>query len=140
VSLISAVRTYVQTYSGLVTGAPVWVDFLGPEPTEYAVIAAPGQRVLVTYIDGSTQRAYPFSLRFNASTAADAARLAAEEFSEAFAAWLESQSELGVLPTLDTGQTAEKIEATLWGFLSEQGQSETGNYSINCQLIYEQEA
>jgi hypothetical protein len=115
------------------------VDFLGPVPVEYSVVPLPGTRVSVTYIDGSTQRAYPFALQFSGITAADAARLAAEEWAEAFAAWLDSQTKAGTLPTLGTGQTSESIEAVTWGYLNEQGQSDTAIYLISCQLIYEQE-
>lgn len=139
-SLIAAVRTYIAGYTGLSSSAPVWVDYLGPEPTEYAIVPLPGQRTIETYLDGSKQRVYPFAFQFVESTADDAQRLDTAEFSEAFAAWLDEQTESGVLPALDTGKTAEKIEAVNWGYLDKQGESDTAIYLVSCQLIYEQVA
>lgn len=137
-SMIAAVRTYIKTYTGLASGAPVWINFLGPRPTEYAVIPLPGQRVLETYLDGSTRRMYPFAFQIVESTADDNERLDTAAFSEAFAAWLESQTKAGTLPTLDTGKTPDTIEAVNWGYLNEQGQSSTAIYLVSCQLIYDQ--
>lgn len=137
-SLIAAVRTYIGTYTGLSANAPIWVDYLGPVPTEYAVIPLPGQRTLETYLDGSQRCMYPFAFQFVESTADNAKRINTAEFSEAFAAWLDAQTALGTLPTLGTGKTAEKIEAVNWGYLNEQGPSDTAIYLVSCQLIYDQ--
>jgi hypothetical protein len=139
-SIISALQTYIKTYSDLKTGAPVWVDYLGLTPTEYAIIPLPGARIVESFIDGSSIREYPFALQSTESTADDLERLETNGFFEAFADWLESQSESDVLPTLDSGQSAIKIEATGWGYLFEQGESETGIYNIQCMLQYEEEA
>ncbi len=138
-SIISALQTYIKTYSDLKTNAPVWVDYLGSTPTEYAIIPLPGSRIVESYIDGSSIREYPFALQSSESTADDLERLETNGFFETFADWLESQSEDGILPTLDSGQTAIKIEATGWGYLFEQGQSQTGIYNIQCVLQYEEE-
>ncbi len=139
-SIIGALQTYIKTYSDLKTGAPVWVDYLGLTPTEYAIIPLPGARIVESFIDGSSIREYPFALQSTESTADDLERLETNGFFEAFADWLESQSESDVLPTLDSGQSAIKIEATGWGYLFEQGESETGIYNIQCMLQYEEEA
>ncbi|MEN6300822.1 MAG: chloramphenicol resistance protein, partial [Anaerolineaceae bacterium] len=58
---------------------------------------------------------------------------------EEFADWLESQTAAGVLPTPGTKKTAESIEATGWGYLFEQGDSDTGIYQIQCKLVYRQQ-
>lgn len=139
-SIISAIKTYLKTYTGLKTNAPVWVDYLGPLPTEYAVIPLAGGRVLESYIDGSSLREYPFAFQSMESTADELERLETQGFYETFAEWLESQSELGILPTLASGKTAVDIMATGWGYLYEQGQSETGVYQIQCKLFYKQDA
>lgn len=139
-SLIAAVRTYIKTYTGLTSGAPIWVDYLGPVPTQYAVIPLPGSKTLESYLDGGSLRSFPFAFSMVASTSDDAERLKTEEFTEAFAAWLESQTEAGILPTLGIKQTAESIRAVNWGYLDQQGESDTGTYLISCQLVYEQEA
>lgn len=138
-TLISAIRTYLKTYSGLGATAPVWIDYLGTTPTEYSVAPLAGSVIVEEYIDGSSLREYPFAFRSVESTADDLARLENNGFFEAFADWLETQTEAGVLPTLGTGQTPELIEALGWGYLFEQGNSETGVYQVQCRLVYKQE-
>ena len=138
-SLLSAIKTYIGTYTGLVTGAPIWVDYIGPTPTEYSIVPLAGSRVIEEYLDGSSLREYPFALRSVESTAADLERLENNGFYEAFAAWLDTQTEANILPTLAAGQTSELIEALGWGYLFEQGNSETGIYQVQCRLQYKQE-
>lgn len=138
-SIISALQTYLLTYSGLEADAPIWVNSLGAKPVEYSVSPLPGQRIVEEYIDGSSLRQYNFAFSSTKSTAGDLIRLENSGFFEAFADWLESQTETGVLPTLAAGQTAEEISATGWGYLFEEGESQTGIYQIQCQLLYLQE-
>jgi hypothetical protein len=138
--MIEAIRTYILTYSGLTANSPVYVDFLGTKPaTQYAVGSLPGAKTIEKYINGGSRRQFPFALEAAFSTADDAARIAASGFFEGLAEWFDSQTEAGVFPTLGTGKTAEKIEANNWVFLSEQGQSDTGIYQIQCILEYEQQ-
>jgi hypothetical protein len=138
-SIISSVRTYLATYTGLKTGAPLWVDCLGNNPSEYAVIPLAGGKVIETYLSGKSLREYPFAFQSMESTADDLERLENSGFFETFADWLETQTEAGTLPTLGTGQTAELIEAIGWGYLYEQGNSDTGVYQIQCRIVYGQD-
>lgn len=138
-SIISSVRTYLATYTGLKTGAPLWVDFLGNKPSEYAVIPLAGGKVIETYLSGKSLREYPFAFQSMESTADDLERLENSGFFETFADWLETQTEAGTLPTLGTGQTTEIIEALGWGYLYEQGNSDTGVYQIQCRIVYGQD-
>jgi hypothetical protein len=138
-SIIANLRTFISGYSGLKTGAPLWVDFLGPDPTQYSIIPLPGERIIEWYIDDSgSLREFPFALDVMQSTADQAERMESAGFGEAFADWLESQWLAGTMPTLDTGKKSFKIEALGWGYLFEQGQSETGIYQIQCKLTYSQ--
>lgn len=138
-TLIGAIRTYLSTYTGISSTAPIWVDYLGNTPTEYSVVPLGGSIIVEQYIDGSSLREYPFAFRSIESTADDLERLENDGFYEAFAEWLDTQTETGVLPTLGTGQTSELIEALGWGYLTEQGNSETGVYQVQCRLVYTQE-
>jgi hypothetical protein len=140
VSLISAVKTYLLTYTGLESGTPMWVNHLNAQPTGYSIVPLPGPTTIEEYISGGSMEAFPFAFQIVESTADDAQRLDNIAFGETFAAWLKSQTKAGTLPTLGTGQTAYSIEATTWGHLFEQGDSETGIYQISCQLLYEQAA
>lgn len=137
-SMISAVRDYIKTYSGLTSGSGVWVDSVGPGPVDYGVIPLPGARVLSEYINGSSQREFPFAFRAVLSTADNLTRLQNNGFYESFADWLESQSKAGVFPTLGSGKQAELVEATGWGYLFEDG-AKAGTYQINCRVVYQQD-
>jgi len=139
-SLISAVQTYIKTYSQLATNAPVWVDYIGKTPTQYAISPLPGARIIETTITGKTTREFPFAFELVEFTADDAQRLENLGFFEAFADWLETQTNAGTLPTLASGKTSEKIEALGWGYLLDEGESGTGVYQIQCKLTYAQNA
>jgi hypothetical protein len=138
-SVIEAVKTYLKTYTGLETGAPVWVDYLGPAPTGYAIIPLAGTKTVDIDILGNKTQEFPFAFQSMESTADELERLETQGFYEAFSDWLESQTEAGSLPNLGTKKTAEAIEAVGWGYLYEQGQSSTGIYQIQCKLTYQQQ-
>jgi hypothetical protein len=137
-SMISAVRTYLATYSGLATNAPLWVNYLGADPTQYAIIPLAGTKIIEQYLDGGSLREFPFAFQSMESTADELERLESIGFYEAFSAWLESQTAAGTFPTLNAGQTPETIEALTWGFLYQQGESATGIYQVTCKLTYSQ--
>ncbi len=137
-SIISAIQSYIKNCTELEYGAPVWINYLGNEPIEYSIVPIPGSRVVETYLDGSSLRVYPFAFQSVESTADDLERLEAQGFYEAFADWLEEQSELGELPELGSGRISEKMEAVNWGYLFQSGESATGIYQIQCQLQYMQ--
>jgi len=139
-SIISAVKTYMLTYSSLDAGAPMWVDFLGTNPTQYAIVPLPGPKVVAWYLHGGSMREFPFAFQSMQSTADELERLENSGFYEALSDWFETQTKVGTLPTsLGTGRTATAIEAIGWAFLYEQGESATGVYQINCKLSYEQD-
>lgn len=138
-SIVEALRTYLLGYSGLKAGAPLWVDYLGQSNTEYAIVPLPGTKIIETYLNGASLREYPFAFQSMESTADNIERISTNGFYEALADWFEAQTEAGTLPTLETGKTAESIEATGWGSLIEQGESGTGVYQVQCKLIYRQE-
>lgn len=138
-SILSAVRNYLAQYSELKDDAPLWVDYLGPNPTEYAVTPLAGGRIVERYLDGGSLREFPFAFQSMESTADDLERLENIGFYEAFADWLEAQSEAGLFPALGAKQIPLAIEALGWAYLYEQGVSDTGVYQIQCKLIYEQQ-
>jgi hypothetical protein len=140
-TIISAVKTFITTCPSLGTGALLLVDHIDT-PISYSIVPLPGERIVEKYLDGGSLREYPFTLQTAKSTADDLARIDSAGFSEIFADWLESQSELSTFTTalnLGTKKTAISIEETSWGFLYEQGESDTGIYQITCKLTYEQQ-
>ena len=138
-SIISAIQTYIKTYTGIPSTAPVWVDYVGSKPTEYSISPLPGGKIVEEYIDGSSLREFPFAFMSSERTSDDMERMENSGFYETFAEWLETQTEAGALPSLGAGKTAELIEATGWGYLYQEGNSETGIYQIQCRLQYVQE-
>jgi hypothetical protein len=139
-SVLSAIRTFILTYSGLNDDAGMLIDVLGKTPTQYALVPLPGTKLLETYLDNSSLRQYPFALQSMESTADDVTRLANVEFYEAFTEWLENQNTAGTLPTLGSGKTAETIESLGQPILFEFGESGTGIYQLQCRLTYQQNA
>ncbi len=139
-SVIESVQTYIAAYASLKAGAPLWVDNLDGNATEYSISPLAGSRIVATDLAGNTEREFAFAFSSTESTADDLERVANIGFYENFAEWLESQTEAGTLPTLDSGKTATKIEALGWGYLYAPGESGTGIYQIQCKLTYEQDA
>lgn len=138
-SILSSVKSYIIEYAGLKSGAPVWVDHLGQNPTQYSIVPLPGTRVVEHHLDGGSLREFPFAFQSMESTSDELERLENSGFFETFTDWLESQTESGDLPTLGAKKTAEKIEALGWAYLYEQGKSSTGIYQVQCKLTYDQE-
>lgn len=135
-SVIESLQTYLKTYTGL-TGQNVFVNNLEGTPITYSIVPLPGEQVVEEYIAGGRTMIYPFalqSMRFTNTN--DLERIQNSSFFEDFGVWLRSQSESGVLPSLPSGKTAEKIEAVTGGVLFEQGDSGTGIYQIQCLLTY----
>jgi hypothetical protein len=139
-SLISAVRTFIATYPGLVDNAGLFIDTVGQVPTEYALVSLPGQSVIETYLNDDSLRQFQFALQSTESTADDPARLANIEFYEAFAEWIDQQNNAGTLPTLEEGKTANSIESLGQPILFELGDSGTGIYQLQCRMTYTQVA
>jgi hypothetical protein len=135
-TFIQGIKAYLQTYTPLVPG--VHVDFVGSNPTEYALVMLPDLERIEEYIDHGGIYARHFMLNMRANTNDDYDRLQSNGFFEAFQDWLFTQSAAGTVPTLPSGNSAISIEATSNGFLfSEDEALVSGVYSISCRLVYE---
>ncbi|MFA5324461.1 MAG: hypothetical protein WC373_17425 [Smithella sp.] len=137
-SIIESIRTYILTYTGLTSGAPVWVDYLGQNPTEYSIVPLAGARIIEKYLDGGSLREFPFAFQSMESTADNLERLESIGFYETFSEWLDTQTEAGTLPTLASGKTPTLIEALGCGYLFQESDSSRGIYQVQCRLEYEQ--
>lgn len=137
-TIISSLRTYIATCPLLDDGALILIDQLGQEPIQYAIIPLPGERIIEKYLNGSSLREFPFLFQTAESTADDLERIENAGFQEQFADWLEAQTESETLPDLGSNKTADSIEAVQWGYLYENGISDTGIYQISCKLVYRQ--
>ena len=131
---IKAIQDYLLSYQALEDDRPVWVEMLGEEPLSYTVFLVPGKQVTED-IMGNKTVSYPFG--FGAvEVIADNSALVTAEFYEEFADWLDTQTEAGTLPSLDTGKTALSIEALDTATIIERAEK-TGVFQILCKLIYE---
>ena len=133
---IDAVKLYLATYTGLETDAPLWANHLGVETKEYSIVPLPGNRIIEQYLNGGYTREFDFAFQSVESTRDELERLKSIGFYEALADWFEAQTLAGIFPTLESPKLAEKIEALDWGFLLQQGESETGIYQVQCKLTY----
>lgn len=139
-SIISAIKTYIETYTSLETNAPVWVNYLRKEPVDYSIVPLGGSRKVSEYIHGNSgEREFVFALQSNRFTANEVERVGNIAFFESFADWLDDQSDSDNLPILASGLNAFKIEALGFGYLFEQGKGDTGIYQIQCKLEYSKE-
>ena len=139
-TVLSAIQDFIKGCKELKSDAPVWVNYLGDSPVEYSIVTLPGDRIVFEYINGKTSRVFPFAFQSMESTMDQVARENIQEFYEDFAEWLRTQSEQEVFPDMDPGQRPFKIEAIGSGFLFAQGDSQTGVYQIQCQLLYDQDS
>jgi hypothetical protein len=136
-SILSALRTYLATYSALESGAELGVDFMGPDQVGYAIITMPGAKK-IPYITSGSERTFPFAFQATLQTADDTTRIENSGFFETLSDWFDTQTEVGALPSLPSGKTAEKIEALDCGYLYQEGTGGTGIYQIQCCLTYTQ--
>ena len=137
-SVIEAIKTFIATYTEIAANDPLTVDFLGTTLPGYSIVSLPGGGWVEKWLTGGGTKEYTFAFQSAFSTADEATRLENSGFFEAFATWMDTQTDADNLPVLPAGMTAERIEAVNQGFLYEQGVSDSGIYSINCRLIYDQ--
>lgn len=137
-TILSALKTYLLG-APLKADAPLWADYLGAAPTQYSIVSLPGTKIVQTYLDGGSEREFPFALQSAISTADELERLENSGVFEAISDWFETQTKAGILPTLATGKTATAIETLGCSFLYEQGVSSTGIMQVTCKLSYSQQ-
>jgi hypothetical protein len=135
-SITAGIQDYLKTYEPLSNG--VYLEYVGEQPTEYAVVMLPELEKIQEYISHGGIYGRHFLLNMRAATNEDADRLINNGFYEDFVEWLETQSEAGTLPLMPSGYNALSIEALSNGFIMESSEVlSTAVYSINCRLVYE---
>lgn len=138
-TVIEAVKDYLSDYieDADTKEHPLWVNFLKAEPVEYSIVPLGGARKVSEYIHGNSgEREFVFALQSGRFTADEAERVGNLEFFETLAEWMDDQSDIDNLPSLPAGFAAHTIEAISYGYVFEQGGSETAVYQIQCRLEY----
>jgi len=138
-SVIEPVITFIESYSGIDSSKMVYADHIDANALSYGIAPLPGQRVIEEDIIGRQLVEYPFSLEFTGNTASDITRVVNIVWTEDFADWLKAKTDALEFPELGAGKYPEKIEATIWGFLDQQSESDTAIYQISCKLTYWQD-
>jgi hypothetical protein len=137
--ILEALKTFIKTYSGIGANGVVLADYLSGKPNEFAISPQPGNKIVEKYINGGSVRQFSFALQMTVFTADEAVRITNNGFYEGISDWFESQTLAGTLPTLNTNQHPTLIEALSQPALFQQGESETGIYSMQCRLEYDQD-
>lgn len=136
-SIIQRLRDHIATCPLLDQLAPLHVDGVKSDPTNYSIDTIPGEIVQEKYLDGSSTRVYPFAFSLMDYAPEDVDRIAASGFFEEFADWLEGSEEQ---MTLDDGQQVDHLRAVNWGYLQETDPgNSTALYQVQCELKYFQE-
>ena len=135
-TVIESLRNYFLTCPYMKDGR-INIDYLPDgcrDGVEYSIDTTPASEILRRYTDGSTRRQYLFVLRSVNDYGTDTLQqIANSGFFEALSAWLESQTESGVLPMLGEKRCAEKIEAQTTGYLQGAG-PDIGKFSAGLSI------
>lgn len=116
----------------------IGVDNLGEDATCYMIESVPCEPILKKYANGDTQRQYLFVFASRESYGQDVMQnLENINFYEKFAGWLETQYLNGVLPVMEDGQEAIKIEAITTGCAFDTD-VDKAKYQIQCRFKYYQ--
>ena len=137
--MIEGIRAYMCSCPVLKDGCFLGVDYLGSEPTEYAIETIPTNRIIKKYVDGGSLREYLFLFASRECYGRDVLQnLENSGFFEQFASWIESQNSKGIYPDLGPGKSACGIEALSNGYLFDETET-NARYQIQCRIIYYQE-
>lgn len=113
------------------------IDYLPEETTQFSIEDAPGDPVLASFFSGKRKaKNYVLASRMEYSESI-AQQAANSGFWDAFADWIEAQSDAHNLPDLGEGRTAERVAVTNSGYIvtSEDG---TCRFQIQIRLEYYQ--
>lgn len=110
------------------------VDFLGENPTEFAIVPIPVDPILERHVDGSSLRQYQFQLISCNDYGADVLQnMANSKFYEDLYDLIESNNNEGILPDING---IESIECLNNGAILD-ATTNTARYSIQMKITYE---
>lgn len=115
----------------------IYVDFLGENPTEFAIMKIPSNPIVETYIDGSTLRQFQFQLISCNGYGVDVMQnIANSNFYEQLYEKIENLNKKREYPNI---KGIEKIECLDDGALLNTT-TNTARYSIQMRILYYKEA
>ena len=120
-------------------GYTINVNYLGEKKRKYTLEQEPHAPIIKRYADGGSLRQFVFAFASRELFGEkEIENLEVSRFYEEFAEWLESTSEKKILPKLDPGKTALRLEVLTGGYLLSNTNT-SARYEIQCRLIYRQE-
>lgn len=132
--MIEKIRKYLIENKIVDEECRVNVDFLGENPTEFAIIPIAVNPILKKYIDGSSLRQYQFQLISCSYYGADVLQnMANSKFYEELYDKIESFNDEGVLPDIEG---IESIECLNNGAILD-ATVNAARYSIQMRITYE---
>lgn len=144
-NIIESVRTYIASCEHLKLFQDAFpilrVDYTETDKaTTYSINETVCNPVLHTYINGDKEKQFLFTFSsveyFGSEIAQNIENIG---FYEKFSEWLESNSDNGILPTLEEGKQALNIKAITGGYLFDNAtDATTARYQIQCRLTYYQ--
>ena len=137
--IIDGLSTYIRKCPALRKynkAVKVNVDYLEDKPTTYSIEEVPSDVVIQKYVDGSSKRQYVFVFASRESYSEDVIdNINNSGFYEAFAEWLEEQTNNDNLPFIGDDKEVLKIEAMTNGYAFKTD-VDTARYQIQCRMIY----
>lgn len=132
--MIEKIRKYLIENKIVDENCRINVDFLGENPTEFAIIPIAVNPVQKRYIDGSSLRQYQFQLISCNYYGADVMQnMANSKFYEELYDKIESNNDDGILPDI---KGIESIECLNNGAILD-ATTNTARYSIQMKITYE---
>lgn len=132
--MIEKIRQYLIDNKIVDENCRVNVDFLGEEPTEFAIVPIAVNPILKKYIDGSSLRQYQFQLISCNHYGADVMQnIANSTFYENLYNLIEKNNDSGILPQISG---IESIECLNNGAILDIT-TNTARYSIQMKITYE---
>jgi len=144
-SIINSVYDYISACDFLKSCndyVTLYVDYSkDDEVTTYSINSIPCNPVLKAYITGDTVNQFLFNISsvqdYGANKNTNSSNL---EFYEQFSKWIRENNKNKILPIMENGQTANKIECLTGGYMLTNSASGTSaRYVIQCKLTYDQE-
>lgn len=131
--MIGKIRQYLITNKIIDENCRINVDFLGEEPTEFAIIPIPINPVLENYIDGSKLMQYQFQLISCNDYGSDVTQnIENSTFYENLYELITKNNTKGIFPDIKGIQTIECIDNG--AILNEM--TNTAKYAISMRITY----
>ncbi|MBO5138675.1 MAG: chloramphenicol resistance protein [Bacilli bacterium] len=131
--MIEKIRQYLIDNKIIDDDCRINVDFLGEEPTEFAIVPIPVDPIIEKYVDGSSLRQYQFQLLSCKNYGADVMQnMANSSYFESLYELIEENNNKGLLPDI---QGIESIECLNNGTILD-ATTNTAKYSIQMKITY----